>query len=145
MLNELVADSMVLYEHYRKDDFLLQDPSDRDLHALLDRYSGEQRQLIELTVDRVRTLGGIATVPRQVVELTVISRPPKGAEEAPDVLSRLIEVHERVIGRIRDAIAAIATSGDDRTRDLLKGMLRSHERQLWSLAELLVDTTALSA
>jgi starvation-inducible DNA-binding protein len=144
VLNELLADSMVLYEHYRKE-HLLADPSDRDLQDLLEMYARDRRELIERIIERVQALGGTATSPRQVVELTVIARPPKGAADVPEMLSRLIEVHERVIGRIRDAIAAIATSGDEKTSDLLKAMLRRHEREAWSLAELVVDTTALSA
>ena len=38
VLNELLADSMVLYEHYRKE-HLLADPSDRDLQDLLEMYA----------------------------------------------------------------------------------------------------------
>ena len=145
LLNGLLADSMVLYEHYRKDNLLVCDPSDRGLRALLDQHAGEQRELIERTVERVRLLGGFATVPRQVVELTVISRPPNDREEVPEMLSRLIEAHERIIARIRDAITATTASGDSGTNELLKDMLRRHELHAWSIAEQLVDTTALSA
>jgi starvation-inducible DNA-binding protein len=145
VLNGLLADSMVLSEHYKKDDWLVRDPSDCGLPALLDAHATEQRQLIERIVERVQMLGGVAAVPRQVAELTVISRPANGPEEVSAMLSRLVQAHESIISRIQDAITVTATNGDETTGALLRVMLCRHELQVWSVADQLVDTTALSA
>jgi DNA-binding ferritin-like protein len=136
---------MILYEHYKKDDWLLRDRGDAELRALLDAHAFEQRQLIEHTVDRVHMLGGVATVPREVGELTVISRPPTGPETVPAMLRRLVAAHEGVIGRIQDAISVAMQTGDETTGALLRDMLRRHEHQVWSIADQLVDSSALSA
>jgi starvation-inducible DNA-binding protein len=49
--------------------------------------------------------GGVAVGdPRQVAEITTIPRPPNGVEEVPAMLSRLLEAHEVIIAKVRDAI-----------------------------------------
>jgi len=142
LLNGLLADSMVLYEHYRKD---TGDKSPYGPHLILDDHVRQQRALIEVLVDRVHTLGGTATVPSQVAELTVMSRPPEGPEDPQDRLLRLLDVQELIIKRIREAITAITTSSDEGTRALLRDLLRHHEWQRRFVADQLVDGTALSA
>ena len=62
------------------------------------------------------------------------------------MLSRLLEAHELIIGRVRGSITATATNGGDGTNDLLVGdVLRRHEMQVWFLAEHLVDTPVTRA
>ncbi len=92
--------------------------------------------------ERVQTLGGVAVAdPRHVAEVTTIPRPPNGAEEVPAMLSRLLEAHEIIIAKVRDAITRTAANRDDGTNDLLMSdVLRRHELQVWFVAEHLVDT-----
>jgi|ERR1039458_5726480 starvation-inducible DNA-binding protein len=143
LLNQLLADSMVLYDHYKKYHWLLRDHASCQLHLVLDRHAGEQRELIDLIVERVRTLGGVATVPRQVAALTVIARPSNDAEEVVGMLSRLLEAHELIIDRVREAITA--SRDDGTTSDLLSNMLRRHELQVSIIAEHLIDAASLCA
>jgi hypothetical protein len=44
--------------------------------------------------------------PRHVAEVTFVPRAPNGAEEVPAMLSRLLEAHEVIVGKVRDAITA---------------------------------------
>jgi starvation-inducible DNA-binding protein len=115
------------------------------LHLLLDKHAGEQLELVDLLAERVQTLGGVAVAdPRHVAEITTIPRPPNGVEEVPAMLSRLLEAHEIVIAKIREAITRTAANRDDGTNDMLMGdLLRRHEMQVWFLAEHLVDTPAV--
>ena len=145
LLNELLADSMLVYEHYRKYSGLVTDRSLGSLRLRLDRHAEQQRELIDLAVERVEELGGRATVPREVSELTVLPRPMSGMEDVEVLLSRLVEAHEIMIARIQGAIAATATSGDDVTNELLRDMLGRHQVQLWSITEHLVDAAAICA
>ena len=112
------------------------------LHLLLDKHAGEQLELVDLIVERIQTLGGVAIAdPRHVAEVTTVPRPPNGAEEVPSMLSRLLEAHEITIAKIRDAIGRTVENRDDGTNDLLMGdVLRRHELQVWFIAEHLVDT-----
>jgi starvation-inducible DNA-binding protein len=144
LLNQILADTMILYSHYKKHHWLVRGHTFYQLHLLLDKHASEQAELVDMIAERVQMLGGIAIAdPRHVAEVTKISRPPDGAEEVPAMLSRLLEAHELIIGSVRDAITATATNRDDGTNDLLVGdVLRRHETQVWFLAEHLVDTPA---
>ena len=147
LLNHVLADSMILYSHYKKHHWLMRGPTFYQLHLLLDKHADEQLELIDQIAERVQTLGGIAIAdPRHVAEVTSIPRPPDGAEEVPVMLSRLLEAHELIITEVRNAITATAANRDDGTNDMLMSdVLRRHELQVWFLAEHLVDTPVTQA
>ena len=98
VLNPLLADSMVLSSHYRNH-WLAKANTSRYLDELFDRHAADQRQLIDLMVERVETLKGRATVPSQVAEMTVIDRPQKHPADLAVLLSGLVRAHELVAGR----------------------------------------------
>jgi starvation-inducible DNA-binding protein len=141
-LNQLLADSLILYSLYKKHHWLMRGNTFYQLHLLLDKHAEEQLVLIDLLGERVQTLGGVAIAdPRHVAEVTKIERPPNGVEEVPVMLSRLLEAHELILGEVREAISKTAANRDDGTNDLLMSdVLRKHELQVWFLAEHLVDT-----
>ncbi|MDQ1487845.1 MAG: starvation-inducible DNA-binding protein [Actinomycetota bacterium] len=145
LLNHILADSLILYSLYKKHHWLVRGHTFYQLHLLLDKHAGEQLELVDMLAERVQTLGGVAVAdPRHVAEITTIPRPPNGVEEVPAMLSRLLEAHEIVIAKIREAITRTAANRDDGTNDMLMGdVLRRHEMQVWFLAEHLVDTPAV--
>jgi starvation-inducible DNA-binding protein len=142
LLNQILADTLVLYHLYKKHHWMMRGHTFYQLHLLLDKHANEQLELIDMLAERVQTLGGVAIAdPRHVAELTRINRPPDGVEEVPVMLSRLLEAHEHIIDETREAIRKTGQSGDSGTNDLLIGdVLRKHELQVWFLAEHLVDT-----
>jgi starvation-inducible DNA-binding protein len=145
LLNQVLADSFMLSSLYKKHHWLVRGHTFYQLHLLLDKHAGEQAELVDLLAERVQTLGGVAVAdPRHAAEITRIPRPPNGAEEVPAMLSRLLEAHEIIIAKVRDAITRTAANRDDGTNDLLMGeVLRRHETQVWFLAEHLVDIRAV--
>jgi starvation-inducible DNA-binding protein len=140
-LNAILADSMVLYAHYKKYHWLVAGPTFYQLHLLFDKHAEEQTELIDLLAERVQSLGGIAVGdPRHAAELTTIDRPPDGAEDVPSMIHRLLDAHEVIIEKVRDAIEKTEESKDWGSNDLLMGdVLRRHELQVWFIAEHLVD------
>ncbi|TMK63949.1 MAG: DNA starvation/stationary phase protection protein, partial [Actinobacteria bacterium] len=141
LLNQILSDSMILYALYKKHHWLVRGPTFFQLHLLLDKHADEQLKLIDLLAERVQTLGGVAVGdPRLAAEITTIPRPPDGAEEVPAMLSRLLEAHEIIIEKVREAITKTAENRDDGTNDLLMSdVLRTNELQVWFVAEHLVD------
>ena len=141
VLNQINADTIILYNLYKKHHWMMRGPTFYQLHLLLDKHAGEQLALIDLMAERVQTLGGVAIAdPRHVAEVTTIPRPPNGVEEVPAMLSRLLEGHEIIIEKVREGIRKTAQSGDDGTNDLLMSdVLRTNELQVWFIAEHLVD------
>ncbi len=81
-----------------------------------------------------------------VAETTRINRPPRGREEVPVQISRLLEAHELILKESRVAARQAADAGDDGTNDLLvSDVIRTNELQVWFLAEHLVDVPVVHA
>jgi len=146
-LNQLLADSHILYALYKKHHWLMRGATFYQLHLLLDKHADEQLALVDKLAERVQTLGGIAVSdPRHVAEITKVPRPPDGCEEVPAMLSRLLEAHEIILNDAHEAAARVAELGDDGSNDLLvSDVIRSGELQAWFLAEHLVDTPLVRA
>ena len=142
LLNQILADTIILYSLYKKHHWQMRGPTFEQLHLLLDKHAGEQLELIDTLAERVQQLGGVAIAdPRHVAEVTTIERSPDGVEEMPAMLSRLLSAHETIITAVRTAIEQTVQNGDGGSNDLLMGdVLRTHEQQVWFLAEHLVDT-----
>lgn len=141
-LNQVLADTQVLFALYKKHHWLMRGPTFYQLHLLLDKHAGEQLALIDTIAERVQTLGGIAVGdPRHAAELTQIPRAPDGCEEIPAMLSRLLEAIELILIDSHDAARRAAELGDDGTNDLIVSeVIRTNELHAWFLAEHLVDT-----
>jgi len=141
LLNEILADSMVLYALYKKHHWLVAGPTFYQLHLLFDKHAEEQVEIIDLVAERVQSLGGIAVGdPRHAAELTTIPRPPDGAEELAAMIHRTLDAHETVIEKVRAAIEATEQSADWGSNDLLMSdVLRRHELQVWFVAQHAVD------
>jgi len=146
-LNQILADSQILYALYKKHHWLMRGATFYQLHLLLDKHAGEQNELIDAVAERVQTLGGVAVGdPRHVAEITRIDRAPNGVEEPPAMLSRLLEAHEAILVDSHDAAKRVAEMGDDGTNDLIVSeVIRTGELQCWFLAEHLVDTPLVRA
>jgi starvation-inducible DNA-binding protein len=147
LLNEILADTTVLYALYKKSHWNVAGPTFYQLHLLFDKHAEEQLELVDMIAERVQMLGGISVGdPRHAAELTTIPRPPDGAEEVPVVLDRLLDAHEVIIEKIRAGLDKTEESKDWGSNDLLMGdALRRHEMQVWFLAEHVVDVPLVEA
>ncbi|MGO4704335.1 Dps family protein [Microvirga sp. 2MCAF38] len=146
-LNQILADTQILYALYKKHHWLMRGPSFYQLHLLLDKHADEQNELVDEIAERIQTLGGIAVGdPRQVAEITRIPRAPDGCEEVPAMLSRLLEAHEMILIDAHEAASKVEDLGDDGSNDLIvSNVIRTGELQSWFLAEHLVDTPLVHA
>ena len=80
LLNEILADTTILYALYKKHHWNVAGPTFYQLHLLFDKHAEEQAELVDLLAERVQSLGGIAVGdPRHAAELTTIERAPDGA------------------------------------------------------------------
>ena len=147
LLNEILADTMVLYSMYKKHHWLVAGPTFYQLHLLFDKHAEEQNELVDALAERVQSLGGVAVGdPRHASELTSIARPPDGAEEVAVMIDRTLRAHETIIRKVRAGIKTTEKSEDWGSNDLLMGdVLRRHELQVWFLAEHVVDVPLVTA
>ena len=141
LLNEILADSMILYALYKKHHWLVAGPTFYQLHLLFDKHAEEQTEIIDLLAERVQSLGGIAVGdPRHAAELTTIDRAPDGAEDVPAMIHRTLDAHETILEKVRDAIDKTEKNSDWGSNDILMSdVLRRNELQVWFIAEHVVD------
>lgn len=146
-LNQLLADTMTLRDLYKKCHWQVAGPTFYQLHLLFDKHHGEQSELVDSIAERIQLLGGVSiAMAHDVAETTRIERPPRGREEVPVQISRLLDAHQILIRQCRPLARRAAALGDDGTNDLVvSDVLRSNELQVWFLSEHLVDVPLVRA
>ena len=146
-LNQLLADTMTLRDMYKKHHWQVAGSTFYQLHLLFDKHFGEQVDLVDAIAERIQLLGGISlAMAPDVAETTMIPRPPRGREEAPVQISRLLEAHEIILREARTMAKQADEAGDDGTNDLLvSDVIRGNELQVWFLAEHLVNVPLVRA
>src|SRR5437667_672694 len=146
-LNQLLADTMTLRDLYKKSHWQVAGPTFYQLHLLYDKHFDEQVGLVDSIAERIQLLGGVAiAMAPDVAETTQIERPPRGREEVPVVLSRLLDAHQIIIRECRQIADKADKIGDHGTNDMVvSDVLRANELQAWFLSEHLVDTPLVHA
>jgi len=140
-LNQLLADTMTLRDLYKKHHWQLAGPTFYQLHLLFDKHYSEQNGLVDAIAERIQVLGGVSiAMAPDVADKTLIPRPPKGREEVPVQISRLLHAHEIVLKEARTMARLAANSGDDGSNDLIvSDVIRRNELQVWFVAEHVVS------
>ena len=146
-LNQLLADSMTLRDLYKKSHWQVAGPTFYQLHLLFDKHFSEQVEIVDAIAERVQMLGGVSiAMAADVAETTQIERPPRGREEVPVQLSRLLNAHQIIIRECRTLARRASTLGDDGTNDLVvSDVLRANEMEVWFLSEHLVNMPLVEA
>jgi starvation-inducible DNA-binding protein len=146
-LNQVLADTMTLRDMYKKHHWQVAGPTFYQLHLLFDKHYDEQVELVDLVAERIQLLGGISiAMAADVAETTLIPRPPRGREEVPVQISRLLHAHEIILKEVHTMARLAGDQGDDGTNDLLiSDVMRRNELQVWFLAEHVVDVPTVRA
>jgi starvation-inducible DNA-binding protein len=140
-LNQLLADSIALRDMYKKHHWQVSGPTFYQLHLLFDKHFDEQVEMVDTIAERVQLLGGVTiAMGGDVAEVTRIQRPPRGREEVPVQISRLLEAHKIIIQSCLDISEAADKAGDQGTNDLVvSDILRPNELQSWFIGQHLVE------
>ena len=146
-LNQLLADTSTLRDLYKKHHWQLAGPTFYPLHLLFDKHYEEQNELVDALAERIQALGGVSlAMAADVAETTIVPRPPRGREEVPVQISRLLHAHEIVLKEARTMARQAAEAGDDGTNDLLvSDVIRTNEKQVWFVSEHVVDVPLVRA
>jgi starvation-inducible DNA-binding protein len=142
ILNGVLANTITIRDLYKKHHWQMSGATFYQLHLLLDKHYEEQADLVDLLAERIMALGGISiAMAPDVAELSTIPRPPKGREDVPTQLARLLEAHEIILRQAREGADQADDAGDDGTNDMLvSNIIRTNEPQVWFLAEHLAPT-----
>src|SRR6201987_273446 len=146
-LNQLLADTMTLRDLYKKHHWQVAGPTFYELHLLFDKHYEEQNDVVDAVTERVQLLGGVSiAMAHDVAETTLIPRPPRGREEVPAQISRLLHAHEIVLKEAPAMARRAAETGDDGTNDLIvSDVIRRNELQVWFIAEHVVNAPIIEA
>jgi starvation-inducible DNA-binding protein len=146
-LNQMLADTITLRDMYKKHHWQVSGHTFYQLHLLFDKHYEEQNDLVDKIAERIQLLGGISlAMAADVAETTIIPRPPRGREEVPVQISRLLHAHEVILKEGHTMARLAADSGDDGTNDLLiSDVIRTNELQVWFVSEHLVDAPVVKA
>jgi starvation-inducible DNA-binding protein len=140
-LNLMLADSASLRDLYKKSHWQVSGPTFYQLHLLFDKHFEQQVELVDLLAERIQILGGVSVaMAHDIAELTRLERPPKGREEVPVQIARLLAAHHSILKNARDLAKKAEDLGDDGTNDLLiSDIVRTNEMQVWFVSEHLVE------
>ena len=146
-LNQVLADTITLRDMYKKHHWQVAGHTFYQLHLLFDKHYDEQNELVDKIAERIQLLGGISlAMAADVADTTIIPRPPRGREEVPVQISRLLHAHEIILKECHTMARLAAESGDDGTNDLLvSDIIRTNELQVWFVSEHLVDVPLVKA
>jgi starvation-inducible DNA-binding protein len=129
----IISMPLALSEHARKESV----ENLYQLHLLFDKHYEEQSAIVDAIAERIQLLGGVSiAMAADIAEMTLIPRPPKGREEVPVQISRLLHAHEIVLKESRTMARLAAAGGDDGSNDLIVSeIIRRNELQVWFVAE----------
>ena len=146
-LNQLLADSITLRDLYKKSHWQVAGPTFYQLHLLFDKHFGEQVEIVDTIAERIQLLGGVSlAMAADIAETTRIERPPRGREEVPVQISRLLDAHKIIIAHCRELAERATKIGDAGTNDLVvSDVLRTNELEVWFLSEHLVNVPLVHA
>jgi starvation-inducible DNA-binding protein len=146
-LNQLLADSIAIRDMYKKHHWQVSGPTFYQLHLLFDKHFEEQVEVVDTIAERVQLLGGVSiAMGGDVAEVTKVARPPRGREEVPVQIGRLLEAHKQIMQDCHDIAEAADEAGDDGTNDMVvSDVLRVNELQSWFIGQHLVDMPLIHA
>ncbi len=146
-LNQVLADTITIRDMYKKHHWQVAGHTFYQLHLLFDKHYEEQNLLVDTLAERVQRLGGITlAMAGDIAEETNIERPPRGREEVPVQISRLLEAHEIILKECRQYADDADQDGDDGTNDVLvSDVIRTNERHVWFISEHLVEVPLVQA
>lgn len=140
-LNVLLADTLALRDMYKKHHWQISGPTFYQLHLLFDKHYEEQAEIADTIAERIQALGGLTVaMGDHVATLTQIASPPRGREEVPVQISRLLQAHKIIMTTCHKVADAADKAGDDGTNDLvISDILRPNEQQSWFIGQHLVE------
>lgn len=135
LLNHDVADAYLLLVKTKKYHWDVIGPQFRTLHQLWEEQYAALSDNIDLTAERIRSLGGypVGTM-AGCLELASIKEHPGDIPMATGMVARLVEDHEQIVRNLREHIDACSEKYKDQgTADFLTGLMEQHEKMAWML------------
>ena len=139
LLNKVLADGNILYIKLRKFHWNLSGDNFLELHELFEAQYNTVAEAVDLTAERISTLGGVAI--GTTIEFAKMSQLKENPGKIPDnqsMLKELVGDHESIIKSQRDFIDQCEGKYKDvGSADFLTGLIQEHEKMAWKLRKYL--------
>lgn len=129
----VLADTYAVYLKSQNYHWNVEGPRFKSLHELFEEHYTEMRDAIDELAERIRSLGCTARGSfGEFGEMTEIGAPKYGIS-AEEMVADLLESHEKLVRRLRDAAETAADAGDDGSEDMMIARMQVHEKTAWML------------
>jgi starvation-inducible DNA-binding protein len=135
-LNELLADTFVLYLKTKNFHWHVSGPHFREYHLMFDDQATQIFATVDELAERVRKIGG--TTLRsvgQIAKLTTLTENNKDFVEPHEMMKELIADHKTIVANMRTVHKLTEKYDDVATASLLENFIDGAERRLWFLFE----------
>ncbi len=133
-LNKTLADTYGLYMKTHAYHWNVTGPQFHTLHVMFEEQYREMWAALDEIAERVRALGMFApSSGKALSELGAIDNADADPPAATEMIERLLEGHEILIRRAREALAIAEEAGDVASADLLTVRIQTHEKTAWML------------
>jgi starvation-inducible DNA-binding protein len=135
ILNNVLADAMVLYTKTRKFHWNVSGNSFMELHKLFEKQYKILEEAIDEIAERINKLGEKTPgTMHEFLKMASLKEAPGKYPSQKDMLSELLKDHEAVIVQLRKNIDDCDEKyGDIGTSDFLTDLLKEHETIAWTL------------
>lgn len=133
-LNGVLADTYVLYQKTHGYHWNVTGPQFPVLHAMFEAQYREMWAALDEIAERVRALGSFAPASGRVfASLSSIESAEESPPKAADMIRNLLDGHETLIRRAREALDTATDANDAASADLLTIRIQTHEKTAWML------------
>ena len=136
LLNNCLADSVMLYIKIRKFHWNVKGDNFMELHKLFENHYDQVQEAIDNIAERVSQLGGLAigTTSEFAKNSSIKESPGKNPANNLDMIKELLGDHETIIQGLRKGIDQAADQLKDQgTADFLTALIQDHEKMAWTL------------
>lgn len=136
-LHTLLSTEFMLFALLRNAHWAVQSPAFKDLHVLFEEMYRDTDGVVDELAERIRTLGGQASIVPSDLERTSAIRTPPGdmhRYNAREIVLNVAEATEATIVYMRGCAKRIDELGEDQgTIDYLGSTIRQQEKYVWML------------
>ncbi|SFH84572.1 Dps family protein [Halpernia frigidisoli] len=142
LLNKVLADGNVLYIKLRKFHWNLSGDNFLELHELFEAQYNAVAEAVDLTAERISTLGGVAIgTTTEFAKMSQLKETPGKVPDNQSMLRELVGDHEMIIKSQRDFIDQCEDKFKDvGSADFLTGLIQEHEKMAWKLRKYFKET-----
>ncbi len=125
-LNGVLAETYSLYHRTHAYHWNVTGPQFPVLHTLFEGQYREMWAALDEIAERIRALGAYASI-------AAIESGEKKPPSASQMVKNLLDGHEALIRKAREALGVAGEAGDAATEDLLTVRIQTHEKTAWML------------